>query len=499
MKKEGGRKRYTMIGRKRNILFAVGLIIVGMVAGLTVSSSFNLSGKSYAGEGAISKEALDFLSKTNSAMAEVVAVVKPSVVNISSVKTVKMAERQSPFGQDPFFRKFFGDEFRNFDRPREQKRSGLGSGVIVDEKGYILTNNHVIKGADEIKVTLSDKREFKGKVIGTDQKTDLAVIKIDSDKLPVLRLGDSDNLKIGETVLAVGNPYGLSQTVTTGIVSATGRANVGIADYEDFIQTDAAINPGNSGGALVNIRGELIGINTAIFSTSGGYQGIGFAIPSNMAKTVMESLIRNGKVVRGWLGVSIQPLTGDLAEQFNLADDSGVLIADVVEEGPADKAGIQRGDVIIELNGFAVKDVRQLRNMVADATPGKEIALTVIREGKARTIEVKIAEMPSEVLAQPQALQNHLRGVSVQSLTPQLKESLNVPKRINGIVVTDIDEDSPAEGILMKNDVIIEVNRKQIGSIKDYEEAVSRIRHDENILLLIFRKGATQYVTLSVK
>jgi Do/DeqQ family serine protease len=369
----------------------------------------------------------------------------------------------------------------------------------VDEKGYILTNNHVIKGADEIKVTLSDKREFKGKVIGTDQKTDLAVIKIDSDNLPVLRLGDSDNLKIGETVLAIGNPFGLTQTVTSGIVSATGRANVGIADYEDFIQTDAAINPGNSGGALVNIRGELIGINTAIFSTSGGYQGIGFAIPSNMAKVVMESLIKNGKVVRGWLGVSIQPLTSDLVKQFNLSDDNGVLVGDVVEDSPAEKAGIQRGDVIVEFNGVAVKDVRQLRNMVADSAPGKEIPVKLIREGKTKIIEIKITELPSEIVAQSQSIDNHLKGVSVQSLTPQLKESLNIPKRITGVVVTDIDEDSSAGGALIKNDIIMEINRKQISSIKDYEEAVSGIRQDENILILVFRKGSTLYVTLSAK
>jgi serine protease Do len=488
-----------MIFMKRKIFLAAVLITAGLVAGLAVSSSFDLCRKSYAGDVQISEESLDILLKTNRAMAEVVAAVKPAVVNISSVKTVKVAERQSPFSQDPFFKRFFGDEFRNSEKPKEQKRSGLGSGVIVDAKGYILTNNHVIKGADEIKVTLSDKREFKGKVIGTDQKTDLAVIKIDSDKLPVLRLGDSDGLKTGETVLAVGNPFGLSQTVTTGIVSATGRANVGIADYEDFIQTDAAINPGNSGGALVNIRGELIGINTAIFSTSGGYQGIGFAIPSTMAKAVMESLISNGKVVRGWLGVSIQPLTADLVKQFNLADDSGVLIGDVVEDGPADKAGIQRGDVIVEFNGLAVKEVRQLRNIVADSTPGKAIPVKLIREGKTKSIEVKIAEMPSEVLAQSQSVENQLKGVSVQSLTPQLKDSLNVPKRIGGVVVTDIDEDSPAEGALIKNDIIIEVNRKQIGSVKDYEEAVSGIRQDENILLLVFRKGSTLYVTLSAK
>jgi serine protease Do len=229
---------------------------------------------------------------------------------------------------------------------------------------------------------LSDKREFKGKVIGSDQKTDLAVIKIDSHNLPVIKLGDSEKLKVGEMVLAIGNPFGLSHTVTSGIVSATGRANVGIADYEDFIQTDAPINPGNSGGALVNIRGELVGINTAIFSTTGGYQGIGFAIPSNMAQDVMNSLIKNGKVVRGWLGVTIQPLTRDLAKQFNLKDEQGVLVGDVTEGGPAEKAGIQRGDVILEYNSKKVEDAISLRNMVAGTVPNQEVSIKLMRNGK---------------------------------------------------------------------------------------------------------------------
>jgi serine protease Do len=484
---------------KSNPVLAAVFTIIGLVAGLTIASTFTFHQISYAEDAKISKESLDILSKTNKAMSEVVSVVKPSVVNISSVKTVKAAERQAPFFNEPFFKRFFGDEFRNYDKPREHKRSGLGSGVIVDKNGYILTNNHVIRGADEIKVTLADKREFKGSVIGTDQKTDLAVIKVDSDNLPVLQLGDSDNLKIGETVFAIGNPFGLTQTFTSGIVSATGRAIVGIADYEDFIQTDAAINPGNSGGALVNIRGELIGINTAIFSTSGGYQGIGFAIPSAMAKDVMESLINKGKVVRGWLGVSIQPLTNDLVKQFNLNDDSGALVGDVVEDSPAEKAEIQRGDVITEFDGREVKDVAHLRNIVADSEPGKEVTLKLIRDGKIKTVTVKIAEMPSEIHAQSRSFANQFKGVSVQSLTPQLKDSLNIPKRVTGVLITDVDEDSPAGGGLMKNDVIMEINRKKISSIKDYEEVVSGIPPDKDMLLLVFRKGSAVYITLSAK
>ncbi len=485
----------------RRLLYAVVFITVGLIAGLTISSSLSLHVSSYADDGRISKESIDILAKTNRAMAEVASVVKPSVVNIASVKTVKADERIAPFFNDPFFRRFFGDEFRNFERPRGHKQSGLGSGVIVDRRGYILTNNHVIRGADEITVTLSDRREFKGRVVGTDQKTDLAVVKIDSDNLPVVQLGDSDKLKPGETVLAVGNPFGLSQTITTGIVSATGRANVGIADYEDFIQTDAAINPGNSGGALVNIRGELVGINTAIFSTSGGYQGIGFAIPSNMAKAVMESLIKTGKVVRGWLGVSIQPLSGDLVKQFRLSDDSGALVGDVVEDSPAQQAGIQRGDVIVAFEGKAVADVRQLRNMVADSPPGKQVTVKLIREGEAKTVEVKIGEMPAEMQSGPaeSSEESQFRGVSVQDLTAQIKEGLNIPKRINGVVVADIADDSPAEGILLKNDLIMEINRKPIGNRKDYEEIVSGIEGNENVLLLIFRKGSTLFLPLPAK
>lgn len=271
---------------------------------------------------------------------------KASVVNVSSVKKTKQDGQsfQNPFFDDPFFRRFFGEEFeRRMPAPREFQQQGLGSGVIVTSDGYIITNNHVIEGADELSVSLPDKRSFKAKVIGTDPKTDVAVIKIDASNLSALPWGDASQLEVGEMVLAVGNPFGLSQTVTMGIISAIGRANVGIVDYEDFIQTDAAINPGNSGGALVNLKGELIGINTAIFSRSGGYMGIGFAIPSTMAKSVMQSLIKHGKVIRGWLGVSIQDVTPDLAKEFGAAENTGALVGDVMEDSPASNAKLQRG------------------------------------------------------------------------------------------------------------------------------------------------------------
>jgi len=485
---------------KKPLISAVLLIIIGLVTGLTISSQFNLHSNGYAEEAGISKETVDLLSKTNRAMAEVVAAVKPSVVNIASTKTIKGGgAASSPFFHDPFFRRFFGDDPRFSERQKDQKQSGLGSGVIVDKDGYILTNNHVIKGADEIKVTLSDKREFKGKVIGTDQKTDLAVIKIESDNLPVIRLGDSDKMKVGETVLAIGNSFGLSHTVTSGIVSATGRANVGIADYEDFIQTDAAINPGNSGGALVNVKGELIGINTAIFSTSGGYQGIGFAIPSAMAKNVMQSLIKTGKVIRGWLGVTIQPLTPELSKQFGLGDEKGVLVGDVVEDSPADKAGILRGDVIVEFDGKEVKDATNLRNIVAGTAPNTAVSVKLVREGKPKTVQVKIVEMSSEMQTASKTSSDHLKGVSIQALTAEVRESLDIPKRINGVVIADIEDGSPAEGILMKNDVIMEINRKRITNMNEYENVISQITSDQNLLILLFRKGSTLYMTLPAK
>jgi serine protease Do len=490
-------RRSDMYVKKKSVVLAATFLVVGLIIGLVISSDFSFQTQAYTQQPTISKEAVDTLSKIGAAMAEVTAAVKPAVVNISSTQTISTKGVPSPFFNDPFFRRFFGDEFDHNERPREQKRASLGSGVIVDKDGYILTNYHVVKDADEIKVKLSDKREFKGKVIGADPKTDLAIVKIESDHLPVIKLGDSDKLKIGETVIAIGNPYGLNQTVTSGIVSATGRANVGIADYEDFIQTDAAINPGNSGGALVNVKGELIGINTAIFSTSGGYQGIGFAIPSSMVKTVMESLIKEGKVVRGWLGVSIQPITPALAKQFKLKEDKGALVSDVTEESPAEKAGIRRGDVITEYNGKEVDEPSNLRNMVASTPPNREVKMKVLRDGKSITVDATITELPSEMQKTSGAFHNQLKGVHVQNITQESRARLSIPKRIDGVVVDDIDEDSPAYGILAKNDVIREINRKSIRTIKDFEALVNDIKSEQSLVLLIYRDGFTTYITLS--
>jgi len=450
----------------------------------------------------VSEQSIDLLTRTGTAMAEVTAAVKPSIVNILTTRTVKVGGGKDPFLDDPFFKRFFGDQYRHQrQQPKEQKSSGMGSGVIVSSEGYIITNSHVVKDADEIKVTLTDKREFVGKIVGSDLKTEIAVVKIDAKDLPTVPWGNSDKLQVGEVVLAVGNPFGLNQTVTMGIVSALGRANVGIADYEDFVQTDAAINPGNSGGALVNVRGEVVGINTAIYSTTGGYQGIGFAIPSNMVKSIMESLIKKGKVVRGWLGVSIQGVTPELAKQFDLKDEIGALVGDIIEDGPAEKAGLQRGDIIFEYDGKKIEEPYILRNMVANTLPGEQHTIKVLRDGKAKTMTIIIGELPSDAQQPFEAgdFQNALKGVSVQDLTPELAKKLRVPDKIKGVIVSDVEESSIAAGALMQGDVIQEVNRKRVIDVKSYKDVVARIKKDESVLLLIFRGGSSLFVTLSQK
>jgi serine protease Do len=466
-----------------------------LIAGLIFLLNIGICSYSYANEAKISKESVDLLTRIGQATAEVVDAVRPTVVNISTTRTVKVQGGGNPFFDDPVFRRFFGDQFR---APKERKASSLGSGVIVDSNGYILTANHVIQGADEIKVTLADKREFQGKIIGTDSMTDVGVIKIEATNLPAIQLGDSGKLRVGETVLAIGSPYGLSQTVTMGIVSAVGRANVGIADYEDFIQTDAAINPGNSGGAMVNVKGELVGINTAIFSTSGGYQGIGFAVPTSMAKTVMASLIQKGKVIRGWLGVTIQNLTPELAKQFELKSENGVLVGDVIEGSPAEKAGLQRGDVIVAFDGKKIEDPNQIRNMVAKIEPGGEVEATIIRNNQEMKKKITISELPSDMQKpSPGAYDNLLKGITVQDLNPEIYDKFSIPKKVTGVVITDIPEDSPAAGALVQGDIIQEINRKKISNIKDYEKVVSRIKSETDILLFVYRGGTSVYITLS--
>ncbi len=466
---------------------------------LLLTASFFTAGMASAREKIISQESIKTLGRLSDALAEVADTVRPAVVNISTTSVETMEE--NPLGgmfNDPFFRHFFGDQFGG-GRP-EQKRtfksSALGSGVIVSGNGYILTNNHVVKGAEEIKVILYDKREFKGKVVGTDPRTDLAVVKIDAKDLPTLSFGDSGKLRTGDIVLAIGNPFGLNQTITMGIVSAVGRSNIGLADFEDFIQTDAAINPGNSGGALVNGRGELVGINTAIFSTSGGYMGIGFAIPSDMAKSVMDSIIKYGKVIRGWLGVSIQNLTPELAKPLGIKETEGALIAGVESGSPADKAGLKRGDLVVEMNGKKITDVTNLRNTVAATAPGTRVDFKIIRNGKEQTIAATLGEYREKKIIKKTEYDNALKGVTIQELTPSLRDKLNLPEDMTGVVVTAVGSDSPAQGLLQANDVIQEVDRKPVRSAQEYEELASKIGSHDTVLLLIYRDGGSAYLTI---
>ena len=379
---------------KKKILISISILLIGfLLGGITFYLLGRVSGQNkympYRGSPNVPGQIIE----TSKAFSEIVTAVSPAVVNISTTKVVK--RDQGPFFDDPFYD--FFNPFHDFNAPRKWKEKSLGSGVIVSADGYIITNNHVVEKSDEIKVTLLDRRTFKGAIVGADPKTDVAILKIDADNLLPLTWGDSDKLQVGEFVLAIGSPYGLSNTVTMGIISAVGRANVGIADYEDFIQTDAAINPGNSGGPLVNIRGELIGINTAIFSRTGGYQGIGFAVPSNMVRLIMDQLIQQGKVTRGWVGVTIQELTPELASEFGLKRSNGALVSDVAKDSPAAKAGILRGDIILEFNGKEVKDVSSLRNMVAQSKSGTEISMKILRSGKEFTVKIVIKELPREV------------------------------------------------------------------------------------------------------
>ena len=424
----------------------------------------------------------------------------PSVVNIASSKVVRTqgANGLAPFFNDPFFRQFFGQKFQV---PRKELERSLGSGVIVNPDGYILTNNHVISGASEIKVTLADKREFPAKVIGTDPQSDLAVIKIEASKLPVMVLGDSHTVRVGDFALAFGSPFGLSQTVTMGIISAKGRGNLGIEDYEDFIQTDAAINPGNSGGALVNVNGELIGINTAILSGGGGgNEGVGFAIPINMARQVMEQILKHGKVIRGYIGAYIQNVTPEIARAFNLPKTSGALISQVEPNSPASKAGLERGDVVTELNGEPVTDPSEFRMKIAMMRPGTEVHLKVMRNGAQHDIPVVLGELPPQgekaSAGQGAGPSQALQGVTVDTLTPEIARQLGLPPNTQGVVVDDVGVGSPAEEAgLRHGDVIQQVDRKPVHNVREFNQMVSQLGK-QPVLLLVDRGGNTLYMVI---
>ncbi len=488
-------------------IVGIGLLITGIILGMGLSGdlSFSQGDSSKAEIGVSSPSTKPLLSGAllfgegdigarNSTLTQVAKQARHAVVNISTtVYAKKLEPLQSPFFDDPFFRRFFGEEFEKKFQPQKfPPQQGTGSGVIVRKDGYIITNNHVVESGDEIQVTLSDKRNFTAEVIGTDPKTDLALIKIDADDLPVLPWGDSQKLEVGEIVMAVGNPFGLTQTVTMGIVSAVGRANVGIVDYEDFIQTDAAINPGNSGGALVNLKGELIGINTAIFSRSGGYMGIGFAIPSNMAQVIQTSLIEHGKVVRGWLGVSIQDLTPDLQDQFEAPDIQGALVSEVIDDSPAQQAGFQRGDIIRQFDTKTVKDTHHLRALVAESVPNASVKVQVFREGEDHELTVTIEEMPKDLVAKANIGETQgshaLSGVTVES----------APSGERGVTVTKVESGSPAgRAGIQKGDHILEINREAVKDVKDFQRLTGKLGAKDKILLLLQRGRSTIFISIT--
>ena len=440
---------------------------------------------------------------------EIVEKVGPAVVNVA-VTSRGGSSRQlppGPFGGPP--------GGRPPGRPPGGPGMSAGSGVVIDSRGYILTNNHVVEDANDITVTFNDGREIPATIVGTDPKTDLAVIKvkIENEQLPSITWGSYDSLRVGDVVLALGSPFGLKSSVSFGIISALGRGGVGITEYEDFIQTDAAINPGNSGGALVNMEGELIGINTAIFSRTGGSEGVGFAIAVSIAKDISSSLIESGKVIRGWMGVAIQELTPALAQSFQLPEDQqgGVLISEVHEDGPSAKAGLQRGDVILEYGNEQVKDVNHLRNIVARTKVGKQKEITVLREGKEKALTLILGERPSDqMLAKggspgemPPAmakLDNVLSGLKVEAITPDNRKQFDISEKATGVVVTKVEAGSDVEAAgIQPGDLIQEVSRNVIKTLDDFQQIASKIEKEALVVLLVNRRGNNLFVAVNPK
>ena len=423
-----------------------------------------------------------------------------SVVNISSEKIIE-TRQISPFGpfqNDPFFRQYFGNQFQQQSPTHKRREQSLGSGVVISKDGVILTNNHVIEKANKITVSFVDGRESEAKILGTDPDSDLAVLQLKTKmtNLKPIKLGDSSLLRLGEVVLAIGNPFGVGQTVTMGIVSAKGRANVGIVEYEDFIQTDAAINPGNSGGALVNMKGELIGINTAIVSRSGGYQGIGFAIPSNMAEPIMESLLKEGKVVRGWLGVGIQNINQELAQALSLKNIHGVLVTEVMDGSPAKEGGLRQGDVILTLNGKATVNTSKLRNLVANTGANQKANLTITRDGKEKTLTIKLGEKPREEISQKSnESKGSLGGLHLSNLNNKLRNQFGIPKRAKGVIVLQVEPNSQGESYgFKKGDLILQVNNKAVQNTLQLKKAFSAIQN--KAIVLIKRRGRNLFMVM---
>jgi serine protease Do len=458
---------------------------------------------------------IESLRQTGKAFASVARKVSPSVVYIqveSIRESAPAQEFSSPFGfgspfDDDLFRRFFGERFpgipRQQQQPRRHRSVGQGSGFVfshdkglLSDKTYVLTNNHVVEGADRISVKFKDGREFSAKIKGRDPKSDIAVLEIEADNTPELTLGDSNMLDVGEWVLAFGNPFGLSHTMTAGIVSAKGRTSLGISDYEDFIQTDAAINPGNSGGPLVNLDGEVVGINTAIFSRSGGYMGVGFAIPINMAKGIANQLLDKGEVTRGFLGIAIQPLTPDLAKSFGTEYQKGILVAEVTGDSPADKAGLKQGDLIIKLKGRDVVNVGDFRNRISLTPPGSKVELELIRNGEPRVVKVTIGELSDQAVASAETKITEELGITVQTLNEELAKSFGATTN-QGVVVTSVSSGSVAAMAgIDSGTVITQVNRKPVTSAEDFQKLVNQGRSKGQVLLLVTKGGMSRFVVL---
>jgi len=483
---------------RRRMISRVLLLVAGLLV-LAPPAVAQPRGQARPPAAAPSPESRRLLHALEDAFVAVADRATPSVVNVS-VRLKREAPSEGPSPEmEERFREFFGPElYERFFRkrpPREEGRAA-GSGVIVDPRGYILTNNHVVENAAEVEVQLSDDRKFKATLVGRDPRTDLAVLKIENGgSLPVADLGDSDTLRVGQWAIAIGNPFGLDRTVTVGIISATGRTHVGVATYEAFIQTDASINPGNSGGPLLNLDGRVVGINTAIVSSG---QGIGFAIPISMARDIMTQLIARGRVVRGWLGVVIQDLTTELAAGFGVKEDAGVLVADVMKDGPAESAGLRPGDVIVQFGGAAIKDVTDLQKRVAAVEPGHPTPLTVVRDRQTVTLSVKVGEQPTDETTAAAEGGGDVLGLSVEPLTPETARQ-NRLSATRGLLVTDVAEGSPGEAAGIKpGDAIVEVNRRPVGDAAELKQIVGALKPGESVTVYLQRGGGrNEYVMLT--
>jgi len=494
--------------QRKTLSIATGLVAMGFLAGSLILGSIQTPAPSIA---STPNEVLTMSQPQEHGVAargfsHIVKAVRPAVVNITASKPMTQTSMNQIPRPDWFGRGFgdlpFLEPPTPHGNPQPPFGSGMGSGVLVTPDGYIVTNHHVVEGAKEVSVTLPDKREFSGTIIGSDPQTDFAVVKIEGENLPYVPWGNSSNLEVGDYVLAIGNPFGLTSTVTQGIVSGLGRGGMGITQYEDFIQTDAAINPGNSGGALVNVEGELIGINTAIMSRTGGSQGVGFAIPASMGKPIYESLVKSGKVVRGYLGVGIQEITPDLATTFHLPNAKGVLVTDVKPHSPASQAGLERGDAITTYQGKPITGPRGLQQVVTRTPVHSEITMTIIRDGKEQEIRTTIGEHPDSVqMAQNAASskESELVGVAVKNLNPHMAQQLGLSPDIAGVVVTAVQPGShAAQAGISQGDVISEINRHPVHSLAEYDHLVSTLSKEDRALLLVYRKGVPLFLSVKV-